>query len=61
MPLKVTEDDQVRAQAHAVGLLNQLDSVMTGWVLGHPREQIEKLTSPLYDLLDKAPPQKVTA
>jgi hypothetical protein len=48
-----TTDNKTRAQAHVVGLLNEVESVLTGWVLGEDREMVEKLTAPLYDLCDK--------
>jgi hypothetical protein len=51
-----THDEQIRAQAHVVGLLNEVEAVLTGWVLGEDREAVSKLTSPLYDLCDKQPP-----
>ena len=56
MARKATQEEIVQAQARLVGMLNEIDAVLTGWVLGHPREQVEKLTGPLYDLLDQDPP-----
>ena len=37
---------------HTIGLLNQVEHMLTA-VLGEDQEQIKKLTSPLYELLDK--------
>ena len=51
--MKATAEDKVQAAAHAVGLLNELQAVLTGWVLEHDREKIEKMLDPVYDLLDK--------
>ena len=42
----------VSAQAQCVGLLNQLEAVLCGWVLQHDREKVAKQLGPLYDLLD---------
>lgn len=53
MPAQVTPEMKLEAQAHAVGLLNQLEAVLTGWVLGEDRDKIAELTEPLYALLDR--------
>jgi hypothetical protein len=47
------QERRVHAQAHVIGLLNQVEATLTGWVLGEDREKVAKLTSPLYDLCDK--------
>jgi hypothetical protein len=46
-------ETKLRAQAHVVGLLNEVEAVLTGWVLQHEREKIDKLMSPLYELVDR--------
>lgn len=51
--MKATAEDRLRAQAHAVGLLNEVEATLTGWVLGHDREKVAKLTEPLYALCDR--------
>jgi len=50
---RVSPEDRLRAQAHVVGLLNEVEAVLTGWVLQEDRELVEKLCGPLYDLCDK--------
>lgn len=47
-----TPEEVVRAQAHVVGLLNEIDAVLTGWVLGYDRETVEQHTGPLYEMCD---------
>jgi hypothetical protein len=42
-----------RAAAHAVGLLNELEAVLTGWVLAYDRDEIERLLAPVYARLDQ--------
>ena len=49
----IDPEDRRRAQAHVVGLLNEIEAVLTGWVLQEDREKVEKLVAPLYDLCDK--------
>lgn len=54
MPARqVTEEERIRAQAHVVGLLNEVEAVLTGWVLKEDPEKVGKLVNPLYDLCDK--------
>jgi hypothetical protein len=50
---KVDPDTKLQAQLHVIRLLNELDSVLCGWVLQFEREKIEKLTGPLYELVDE--------
>lgn len=52
---KITDEDIIRAQAHVVGLLNEAEAVLTGWVLGEDQEQVTKLTGPLYEMCDREP------
>lgn len=52
MARRPTADEVVAAQAHAVGLLNEAEAVMSGWAIGYDREKLKRLTDPLYDLLD---------
>jgi hypothetical protein len=52
-PITVTEEDRVRAQAHVVGLLNEVEAVLTGWVLRENKDEVAKLTDRLYDLCDR--------
>lgn len=52
---KITDEDITRAQAHVVGLLNEVEAVLTGWVLGEDRERVSELTEPLYDMCDREP------
>jgi hypothetical protein len=40
------------ACSHAIGSLNNVESLLTGWVLGYDRDKIEELTRPLWELLD---------
>lgn len=51
--MPASAEQRLAAQAHAVGLLNQLESLLTGWVLEEDRDEISKLTEPLYEKLDK--------
>jgi len=53
MTSKATAEQRLDAQTHAIGLLNELEATLTGWVLQEDREQIAKLCEPLYRLLDK--------
>lgn len=53
MPKTVDPQTRLQAQAHVVGLLNEVEAVLTGWVLQEDREKVEKLVGPLYDLCDK--------
>lgn len=53
MSRQPTEEERIRAAAHVVGLLNEAEGVLTGWVLKHDREKIKKLLDPVYDLVDK--------
>lgn len=50
--MAASAEDRLRAQAHTVGLLNEVEAVLTR-ALGYPREQVEKLTRPLYELCDR--------
>lgn len=50
---RATSEQVLAAQAHVVGLLNEIDSVLTGWVLEEDQEKVKKLTDPLYELCDK--------
>jgi acyl-ACP thioesterase len=49
--MAATAEDRLRAQAHAVGLLNEVEATLV--VLGHDREEVAKLTEPLYALCDR--------
>jgi len=55
MARTATHDEVIDCQARTIGLLNQVEALLTGWVLGHDRDEIAKLTEPLYELLDKDP------
>lgn len=44
---------RLQAQAHAVRLLNELEAVLTGWVLEIDRDTIAPHVDPLYELVDK--------
>jgi len=50
---KATPEMKLEAQARVVGLLNEVERKLTGWVIGEPREEVERLLDPLYDLCDK--------
>lgn len=50
--MEASPEQKLEAQAHVVGLLNQVESILVGWILKHDREKIAKLTNPLYDLVD---------
>jgi hypothetical protein len=49
-------DDVLRATGHVIDLLNQVEATLTGWVIGYDREEVAKLTGPLYDLADTDTP-----
>lgn len=51
--MAATPEQRIEAQAHVCGLLNQVESILTGWVLGEDRDAVSKLTEPLYALVDK--------
>jgi len=53
---KPTPEDIKRAQAHVVGLLNEIENVLTGWVLGYDREKVAKHVDPLYEMCDTDTP-----
>lgn len=40
------------AQAHVVSLLNELENVVTGWVLQWDREWVSQQIDPIYARLD---------
>lgn len=50
---KATAEQRLNAQAHVVGLLNEIEAVLTGWVLAEDRDAVNELTAPLYELCDK--------
>jgi hypothetical protein len=52
MARKPTPDEVLHAQGHVVGLLNEVEAVLSGWVLGYDRDGLKKLTDPLYDMCD---------
>src|SRR5262245_43129758 len=52
MARRPTQDEVIRAQAHVVGLLNEAEAVLTGWVIGYDRDKIKEMTDGLYDLCD---------
>lgn len=51
--MKASPELKLEAQVHVVGLLNQVEATLTGWVIGEDREKIEKLLTPLYELVDR--------
>lgn len=58
---KVTAEDVTRAQAHVVGLLNEVEHVLRGWVLGYDAEIVASHTSPLYEMCDTDTPPSMKA
>lgn len=52
----VIDDETTRAQAHVVGLLNEVEAVLTGWVLGEDKDAVDKALDPLYEMCDREPP-----
>lgn len=54
----VTEEMETQAQAHVVGLLNEVEAVLSGWVLGYDREKVAELTGPLYQMCDQKSPAR---
>jgi len=59
MPTKINPDDILQAQAHVVGLLNQAEAILTGWVLKYDRDEIAALFDPLYARCDTNRPPSV--
>lgn len=57
--MKITDDDVVRAQAHVIGRLNEIEAVLTGWTLGYDRETVERLVAPLYEMCDTDTPPSI--
>jgi hypothetical protein len=51
--VKADATEVTRAAAHAVGLLNELEAVLTGWVLAYDRDEIERMLAPVYAKLDQ--------
>jgi hypothetical protein len=56
---KITPEQVTQAQAHVVGLLNQVESTLTGWVLGYDREAVAKHIDGLYKMCDTDTPPAV--
>lgn len=53
--MNATTNDQLHAQAHCVGLLNELEAVLTGWLLGEDEEEVRDALEPLHRMLDREP------
>jgi hypothetical protein len=51
--MKADATEVTRAAARAVGLLNELEAVLTGWVLAYDRDEVEQLLAPVYEKLDR--------
>lgn len=51
--MKASPEMKLEVQAMVVGLLNQVEALLTGWVLQEDQDKISKLTEPLYVLVDK--------
>jgi hypothetical protein len=49
----VTEEQRTRVRSRVVGLLNEVEYLLTGWVLKEDREEVAALAEPLYLLADK--------
>jgi hypothetical protein len=50
---RADEETKIRAAAHCVGLLNELEAVLCGWVLELDREWVAKCLDPIYRKLDE--------
>jgi hypothetical protein len=53
-------DAVLHAQGHVIGLLNEAEAVLTGWVLGYDREAVKKQMDSLYEMCDTDTPPSVT-
>lgn len=49
----VAEERKRDCEIEVIRALNLVEALLTGWVLEHDREEIAKLTAPLYDLVDR--------
>jgi hypothetical protein len=47
----VAEERKRDCEIEVIRALNLVEALLTGWVLEHDREEIAKLTAPLYDLV----------
>lgn len=53
MSRHATSEHKLATQCEVIRRLNEIEALLTGWVLGEDRDEVERLTSPLYDLCDK--------
>jgi hypothetical protein len=53
-PVRVTDEERrVETRNRVIGMLNEVESLLTGWVLKEDRWAVAELTEPLYGLADK--------
>lgn len=50
---EATPEQRLAAQAHVAGLLNEIESVLAGWVLKIDRDTFSKHVDALYALVDR--------
>jgi hypothetical protein len=52
----VTDEERKHGTRNeVVRLLNQVESLLTGWVLKEDRDEVARLTGPLYEMADPTP------
>lgn len=52
-PAPGSPEHKLAVQCAVIGRLNEIESLLTGWVLKHDQDEIAKLTEPLYELCDR--------
>lgn len=60
MARRPDDEEITRADAHVIGLLNEVEAVLKGWVIRAPAELVDKWLDPVYVHLDTDPATRPT-